>query len=154
MEIELQEIHDFLKAHVPFDVLPTSLLQMLLAGITIHYLRRGDAFPLSNINTPSYYLVRSGAIELRNQRGELVEKLGEGDSDGLNACGYVYCPGLAMATNEQWRQPLNTWIKYFSDWIERPEKKALKPAMRTMRSGNSSGRFRASRRRSASRQLT
>ncbi len=46
-------------------------------------------------------------------------------SDGLNACGYVYCPGNAMATNPEWRQPLATWRGYFTRWIERPEPKAL-----------------------------
>lgn len=46
-------------------------------------------------------------------------------SDGLNACRYVYCPGDAMATNPQWRQPVSVWKKYFHNWIERPSKKAL-----------------------------
>ncbi|MGD8925201.1 MAG: putative nucleotidyltransferase substrate binding domain-containing protein [Thioalkalispiraceae bacterium] len=46
-------------------------------------------------------------------------------SDGLNACGYVYCPGNAMATNPEWRQPVSIWNKYFQGWIERPDKKAL-----------------------------
>jgi CBS domain-containing protein len=46
-------------------------------------------------------------------------------SDGLNACGYVYCPGDAMATNPQWRKPVSVWQEYFRNWIERPEKKAL-----------------------------
>jgi len=42
-------------------------------------------------------------------------------SDGLNACGFVYCPGDAMATNPQWRQPLKVWQGYFSRWIESPD---------------------------------
>ncbi len=46
-------------------------------------------------------------------------------SDGLNACGYVYCPGDAMATNPEWRQPLATWRGYFDRWIGHPEPKAL-----------------------------
>ncbi len=46
-------------------------------------------------------------------------------SDGLNACGFVYCPGNAMATNPQWCQPLSTWQGYFDTWIERPEPMAL-----------------------------
>ena len=46
-------------------------------------------------------------------------------SDGLNACGYIYCPGNAMATNDKWRQPVQVWRRYFSNWIERPEKMAL-----------------------------
>ncbi len=46
-------------------------------------------------------------------------------SDGLDACGYIYCPGNIMATNPQWRQPLSVWRGYFDEWINRPEPKAL-----------------------------
>lgn len=46
-------------------------------------------------------------------------------SDGLAACGYVYCPGNIMATNPQWRQPLHVWQAQFRHWIETPEPLAL-----------------------------
>ncbi len=46
-------------------------------------------------------------------------------SDGLNACGYIYCPGNVMATNPKWRQPLRVWRRYFTRWIEKPEPMAL-----------------------------
>lgn len=46
-------------------------------------------------------------------------------SDGLAACGYVYCPGNIMATNSQWRQPLKVWREQFRHWIETPEPLAL-----------------------------
>jgi CBS domain-containing protein len=46
-------------------------------------------------------------------------------NDGLDACGYVYCPGDVMASNPKWRQPLETWKKYFNKWITVPESKAL-----------------------------
>lgn len=46
-------------------------------------------------------------------------------SDGLNACGYVYCPGNVMATNPQWRQPLAIWLDYFRNWVETPKPQAL-----------------------------
>ncbi len=45
-------------------------------------------------------------------------------SDGLDACGYVYCPGDMMATNPRWRQPLSTWREYFQYWIQNPSKEA------------------------------
>lgn len=45
-------------------------------------------------------------------------------SDGLNACGYVYCPGEMMATNPRWRQPLSVWREYFRGWIAQPHKEA------------------------------
>ncbi len=53
------------------------------------------------------------------------KNLAEFVCDGLDACGYIYCPGDAMARNPQWRQPLKKWQEYFSDWIEHPEPKAL-----------------------------
>ncbi|WP_320042597.1 DUF294 nucleotidyltransferase-like domain-containing protein [uncultured Desulfobacter sp.] len=45
--------------------------------------------------------------------------------DGLNACGYTYCPGDMMATNYDWRQPLKVWKKNFNQWIDRPDPEAL-----------------------------
>ena len=45
-------------------------------------------------------------------------------SDGLDACGYVYCPGDMMATNARWCQPLATWREYFQGWIKSPSKEA------------------------------
>jgi CBS domain-containing protein len=46
-------------------------------------------------------------------------------SDGLAACGYVYCEGGIMGTNPRWRQPLRVWRQMFSDWIEEPDPEAL-----------------------------
>ncbi|MGB5336859.1 MAG: DUF294 nucleotidyltransferase-like domain-containing protein, partial [Woeseiaceae bacterium] len=46
-------------------------------------------------------------------------------NDGLDACGYVYCPGDVMASNPKWRKPLRQWQKYFHQWITVPEQKAL-----------------------------
>ena len=45
-------------------------------------------------------------------------------SDGLNECGYFYCPGDMMATNPDWRQPVSKWRSYFADWIDHPGPKA------------------------------
>ncbi len=66
----------------------------------------------------------------------LSDDAGEGDddyfkamakivNDGLDACGYVYCPGDVMASNPQWRQPLKQWKRVFHRWITVPEEKAL-----------------------------
>ncbi|ATJ81797.1 DUF294 nucleotidyltransferase-like domain-containing protein [Halomonas beimenensis] len=46
-------------------------------------------------------------------------------SDGLDACGYPYCKGDIMATNDQWRQPLAVWKRYFMEWIEAPSPERL-----------------------------
>ncbi|CAM2866010.1 DUF294 nucleotidyltransferase-like domain-containing protein [Moritella viscosa] len=45
--------------------------------------------------------------------------------DGLAACGYIYCPGNIMATNQLWRQKKQVWQGYFTDWVTQPEPQAL-----------------------------
>lgn len=42
-------------------------------------------------------------------------------SDGLDRCGYYYCPGDMMATNPRWRQRLSVWREYFDGWIRKPD---------------------------------
>ena len=56
---------------------------------------------------------------------EYFTELSRQVSDGLNACGFPYCPGNAMANNPQWRRPVRIWEGYFDDWIERPQPQAL-----------------------------
>ena len=45
--------------------------------------------------------------------------------DGLDACGYPYCPGKIMATTDHWRQPLAGWVKHFTSWASLPDPKAV-----------------------------
>lgn len=56
---------------------------------------------------------------------EYFKSLAQFVSDGLNECGYIYCPGDIMATNDRWRQPLATWKETFNDWINNPRGEAL-----------------------------
>ena len=46
-------------------------------------------------------------------------------SDGLAACGYTYCQGEVMATNDQWRVPVQQWRRIFDGWITRPDPQAI-----------------------------
>ncbi|MDP4607683.1 MAG: DUF294 nucleotidyltransferase-like domain-containing protein [Burkholderiaceae bacterium] len=57
--------------------------------------------------------------------GEYFNALATFVCDGLNACGYVYCPGDMMATNPRWRVTLAQWQAYFARWIDQPDPKAL-----------------------------
>ena len=56
---------------------------------------------------------------------DYFDKLAKFVNDGLDACGYEYCPGDVMASNPKWRQSLHVWKNYFSDWISKPEPMAL-----------------------------
>jgi CBS domain-containing protein len=40
--------------------------------------------------------------------------------DGLNKCGYVYCPGDVMAKTGEWRQPLAAWQQKVRRWVAIP----------------------------------
>lgn len=56
-------------------------------------------------------------------------------SDGLNECGYVYCPGDMMATNPRWCQPVRIWRKYFHEWAvtHEPQSQMLASVMFDLR---------------------
>ncbi|WPL15951.1 Arabinose 5-phosphate isomerase KdsD [Thiorhodovibrio winogradskyi] len=80
MDIELIEIRDFLASHPPFDALPEETLTALPKSLTVRYLRRGSSFPPEDESTPALYILRRGAIELRERGGDLIGKLAEGDT--------------------------------------------------------------------------
>lgn len=45
--------------------------------------------------------------------------------DGLNECGYVYCPGEIMAKTDKWRQPLASWQETVKRWTRSPTPDAV-----------------------------
>ncbi len=59
------------------------------------------------------------------QHGDYFKALTTFVCDGLNACGYVYCPGEMMAMTDQWRQPRRRWAEYFARWTGQPDPKSL-----------------------------
>ena len=63
--------------------------------------------------------------EMSEQDDVYFAELAKQVTDGLNACGFIYCPGDSMAVNPEWRQPLATWRRYFYGWIQKPEPMAL-----------------------------
>jgi CBS domain-containing protein len=79
MEIELVEIRDFVSQHHPFDELSIDLLNELTGMLEARYLRRGDVFPPRDNKASYLYMVRSGAIELHDDRNQFMGRLGEGD---------------------------------------------------------------------------
>jgi len=79
MEIELIEIREFLAALHPFDALPDEGLDRLPKMLSVRYLRRGTPVPPSDADARYLYIVRQGAVETRDRRGDLIAKLGEGD---------------------------------------------------------------------------
>ncbi|MGD8783829.1 MAG: CBS domain-containing protein, partial [Thioalkalispiraceae bacterium] len=85
MDIELQEIRNVVAQHDLFAALPAASLDDLVGKITIHYLRRGQPFPPGKVKDKQLYLIRSGAITIRDQNGNLIEKLAENETY-IEAC--------------------------------------------------------------------
>ena len=59
------------------------------------------------------------------RHGDYFKALSAFVCDGLDACGYIHCPGEMMAMTDQWRQPRARWAQYFRKWTAEPEPKAL-----------------------------
>lgn len=80
MVSELRDVRDFLAGHPPFAALPEAALDLLPRRVSVRYLRRGAGFPPANEAAPgAFYVLRKGAVELRDRSEALVDKLGEGD---------------------------------------------------------------------------
>ena len=69
----------------------------------------------------------NGLILERRPEGEAADyfrTFADRVCDGLDACGYVYCPGGVMAKGE-WRMAWKDWRRTFQNWMVEPEPKAV-----------------------------
>jgi CBS domain-containing protein len=60
------------------------------------------------------------ADDLDEAQASWFKSLAEDVCDGLNTCGYVFCPGDVMATTDEWRQTLTGWKKAVNRWTSAP----------------------------------
>lgn len=82
MDVELHEVRDFLASLEPFSDLPADVLDALPALMSVRYVRRGEQIlTLGRVNT-DFYVVRSGAVDIRDATGALVEQAEEGSCLG------------------------------------------------------------------------
>lgn len=80
---ELQPITEFIKAQVPFDTLDFATLERCCKSLSVGYYSKLSAFVPLDESHPQLYIVRSGAFEVRDNDGELLDRLGEGDYFGF-----------------------------------------------------------------------
>lgn len=81
---ELQPIEQFLRTHAPFDVLSKALVERCAREINIGYYAKASAFVEFDPHNPKLYLVRSGAFEVRDPQGVLVDRVAEGECFGFS----------------------------------------------------------------------
>lgn len=85
MDVELHELRDFLAAHEPFSGLPGTILDELPARLQVRYHRRGTR--LMQVGQPNnvLYILRSGACDIVDAEGSLVERTEPGGSFGASS---------------------------------------------------------------------
>lgn len=81
-DIELAEVADFLAGHAPFAALPEPVRRALPRRLTVRYHRRGTHLMAVGVDSHDLYIVRSGAIEIRDADGVLVDQGAEGATAG------------------------------------------------------------------------
>lgn len=82
MDVELIEIQEFLSRHAPFDTLPVPVLETIPRTLVARYFRRDTAIANVGDATDRVSIVRSGAAEIRDADGTLVDVCGPGDTFG------------------------------------------------------------------------
>lgn len=82
LDVELAEVRDFL-AHVPpFDALPRGDLDKVVRQLTVRYFRRGTDIIAIGRDNHALYVVRSGAVDIFDDQGNLADRGDEGTCFG------------------------------------------------------------------------
>lgn len=84
MDVELVEVRDFLARCVPFDELPGAVLDRLPARLTQRYHRRGSVIVGAGEPNDTLHIIRSGAVEICDPEGTLLDARDEGDCFGYS----------------------------------------------------------------------
>uniref|UniRef100_UPI000DD60586 putative nucleotidyltransferase substrate binding domain-containing protein n=1 Tax=Vibrio variabilis TaxID=990271 RepID=UPI000DD60586 len=82
MDAELIEIQNFLASHPPFDELPEETLIHVSQQIEIGYYREDTPIIHFGDDIQDLYMVRSGVVEIYRRKGELYNRIDEGDLFG------------------------------------------------------------------------
>ena len=78
LDVELAEVREFLAEHEPFDSLPPAVLDRLTSVMTVEYFRRGSPLVSRGHDDHRLFVLRSGAAEVHDAQGDLVDRGGAG----------------------------------------------------------------------------
>ncbi|PMH46583.1 cyclic nucleotide-binding protein [Vibrio sp. 10N.286.49.B3] len=96
MEAELLEIQNFLSQYPPFDRLPEDVLTTVTQSIEISYYRQDTPIIHFGDDIKDLFMVRSGVVEVYRRKGELYNRLDQGDLFGQ----------MGLLTNNKIRFPV------------------------------------------------
>ena len=74
LDVELAEIRDFLLAHPPFESMAPGAVERLVRRLRVEYFRRGTAIMVPGRDNLHLFIVRSGAVDMHDAVGTLVDR--------------------------------------------------------------------------------
>jgi CBS domain-containing protein len=135
---ELFEIKQFLSLHPPFNELNDDVLEQITHNIQISYFRKLSPIIQMDSKIHDLYVIRSGAVELFSRKGELHNRLSEGDlfgQMGLLTNNKVVFPVTAIEDTLVYCIPealfheLHQTHEVFADYVELDDKARLRQAV-------------------------
>ena len=81
---ELQPISNFIKTLPPFDQLTDPLVEQCCQALTVVYYSKKEQLVHVDTNEPQLYIVRSGAFEVTTEKGELIDRISDGQYFGYS----------------------------------------------------------------------
>ncbi|KJF82006.1 DUF294 nucleotidyltransferase-like domain-containing protein [Photobacterium angustum] len=145
MEAEQIEILNFISQYPPFDTLPEDQLHQLALEIEVAYYRANTMILNTGDSIHDLYLIRSGAVEIYRRKGELYNRLDEGDifgQMGLLMNNRVRMPAKALEDTLLYCIPNALFIelcdKYdsFADFVEVEDGARLRHAVSSQHDEN------------------
>ncbi|GLT14465.1 DUF294 nucleotidyltransferase-like domain-containing protein [Vibrio algivorus] len=145
MEAELQEIQNFLSQFPPFDSLPEEKLAYVANNTEIAYYRENTPIIKFGDHIKDLYMVRSGVVEIYRRKGELYNRLDEGDifgQMGLLMNGKVRLPATATADSLIYCIPVEVFNELyetedtFADFVEIENHARLRQALSDNKNAN------------------
>lgn len=81
---ELQPVVQFLTSTAPFDTFSEEFIRRCAKAVIIGYYSKASGFVQFDAEAPKLYLVRSGAFEVRDPEGVLLDRVAEGEFFGFS----------------------------------------------------------------------
>tara|TARA_R110001583_G_scaffold1609_9_gene12598 strand:+ start:5581 stop:7455 length:1875 start_codon:yes stop_codon:yes gene_type:complete len=145
MSAELLEIQSFIAQYAPFDLLPEQVIIEVAKSVEISYYRTDSMIVNFTDNITELYMIRSGVVELYRRKGELYNRLDQGQlfgQMGLLTNNKVRFPAKAVKDTLLYCIPESVFTDLcehyddFADFVEVEDTTRLKQAVKGKTSDN------------------
>ncbi|MFT6140621.1 MAG: CBS domain-containing protein, partial [Psychromonas sp.] len=140
MTAELLEIQSFIAQYAPFDQLPEQVIVEVAQSVEISYYRADSMIIDFNDKIHELYILRSGVVELYRRKGELYNRLDQGQlfgQMGLLTNNKVRFPAKAVKDTLLYSIPESVFNELcesyddFADFVEVEDSMRLKHAVKS-----------------------